>query len=486
MRKSVFLVFLFCLTVISSAVVFADDFNCGGALPCSCGMFLNESRILNASDPIVQIPCDNSTYKALEVRGNNIALDCAGFTISGSNKDHGDMGISSFGNDNFNVTNCKIQSFRENIVVSDGKDFYIFNNTISDSFQDYPSNNNKPIANGITVRNVSNATILNNTIFNLTCLYCNSGDHSPMGIVLMHTDNITDSVVAGNDIHDLYSVDSSLPVGIHLGMNNFEAYTNNNLIENNTINNVTCSASQIGVCNFMGNYMNGSAPAIFNLYGNGYTIKNNNISNVNVGLFLAQRDNQIKNNNIENATYGMITSIYVTIPNEGLIILPAHNYTIENNKLNNVVIGILMINQTNNNIFKNNLINATDSAIVDNSESFNLLSYNDNLNIISWRLSNISIIGNINMKDKILSLYKLIGLDNIFENLNRNLNTTSSIIFSNLTYSTKPALFKDGVRCDTNASVCNITSYDAMNGILYANVTSFSNYTVKGQVCMYV
>ena len=57
----------------------------------------------------------------------------------------------------------------------------------------------------------------------------------------------------------------------------------------------------------------------------------------------------------------------------------------------------------------------------------------------------------------------------------QELNGTAHIEIKGLTYSSTPWLMKSGVRCD-NTSNCNV-SYSS--GTLYANVTSFSNYTTQ-------
>ncbi|MFH1630771.1 MAG: right-handed parallel beta-helix repeat-containing protein, partial [Candidatus Aenigmatarchaeota archaeon] len=61
-----------------------------------------------------------------------------------------------------------------------------------------------------------------------------------------------------------------------------------------------------------------------------------------------------------------------------------------------------------------------------------------------------------------------------------NLNTSAQLIFNGLNWQDGTSqLLKNGVRCDDNSSLCNV-SYNASAGILYANVSGFSNYSTNG------
>ena len=58
-----------------------------------------------------------------------------------------------------------------------------------------------------------------------------------------------------------------------------------------------------------------------------------------------------------------------------------------------------------------------------------------------------------------------------------DLSVPAKLEFRSLEWSATPQLLKDGVRCDDNPALCNITSYDAVHGVLFADVSGFSNYT---------
>ncbi len=102
--------------------------------------------------------------------------------------------------------------------------------------------------------------------------------------------------------------------------------------------------------------------------------------------------------------------------------------------------------------------------------------YNNSLGQITWNaLTNLTFKSNLIVNTNIFLQQNLVGLET---NANiSSLNTTAEIEIRNLTYISAPKLLKDSTRCDdTNA--CNI-SYDSTNGILYANVSGFSNYSTQ-------
>ena len=75
--KKVFLLAIFVLvSMMFSSVAFGA--NCGGSTPCNCGDTINESRVLNASDDLI-----NCTGYGLTINTNNITIDCDGYNISG-------------------------------------------------------------------------------------------------------------------------------------------------------------------------------------------------------------------------------------------------------------------------------------------------------------------------------------------------------------------------------------------------------------------
>lgn len=128
-----------------------------------------------------------------------------------------------------------------------------------------------------------------------------------------------------------------------------------------------------------------------------------------------------------------------------------------------------------NNLFLNNNITVL-LAIDDNSSTsvINYLVYNSSLGEINWSLGNLSTrlslpVGTIFLENNNI---RLVDDSNVQE-----LNGSAKIEIKNLSYTGTPQLLKNGVRCD-NTDQCNI-SYDSDVGILYANISSFSNYTTR-------
>jgi len=138
-----FIVFSLAL-FISSSIVYAD---CGGLIPCSCGDTLNESRTLNASDTLTG--CSDN---GLIINSSDIALDCAGYTISGSGVS---VGVNVSNSDNVVVNNCIIHSFGDGIDVNLSDNVNLTDNTIY---------NISSSGNGIGVQTSYSIRIDNNNI----------------------------------------------------------------------------------------------------------------------------------------------------------------------------------------------------------------------------------------------------------------------------------------------------------------------------------
>ncbi|MEK6900017.1 MAG: YCF48-related protein, partial [Nanoarchaeota archaeon] len=112
----------------------------------------------------------------------------------------------------------------------------------------------------------------------------------------------------------------------------------------------------------------------------------------------------------------------------------------------------------------------------DYSLLLNVLIYNYSFGSISWNKTNLTINFSLPQIDEVIFLQNnLVGLaDNPWVG-NSTLNSTAQIQIKNLSSTNKPRLKKAGARCDGTV-FCNL-SYDSNNGILTANISSFSNYT---------
>ncbi|PIN74397.1 hypothetical protein COV20_00015 [Candidatus Woesearchaeota archaeon CG10_big_fil_rev_8_21_14_0_10_45_16] len=135
---------------------------------------------------------------------------------------------------------------------------------------------------------------------------------------------------------------------------------------------------------------------------------------------------------------------------------------------------IVLDNSSLNYLINNNVtLGSNDTAhIKDRSVGPNYLTYVNDFGLINWSIQNLTLYYNLTLDNTIYLQNNVVGIHN--DKGLRTINTSASIQIRGLTYGTTPALLKNGERCDTTV-LCNITSY--ASGILYANVSSFSNYT---------
>src|SRR3989344_5415184 len=120
----------------------------------------------------------------------------------------------------------------------------------------------------------------------------------------------------------------------------------------------------------------------------------------------------------------------------------------------------------------------------------NTLSYNNSNGAINWTRINLTTSANLSIGTNIFLSNNTVGIADLnftggggFDGIPStfNLNTSASIEIKNLTYQKQPDLLKLGLRCDNSTEAifkCNLT-YNPTLGVVYANVTSFSNYTTQ-------
>ena len=160
----------------------------------------------------------------------------------------------------------------------------------------------------------------------------------------------------------------------------------------------------------------------------------------------------------------------------GIYLRNSQNVTVKDSNItakNAIFLGtgknfLLNINISSNNTY----------SVYDNSSTNNSLIYNNSFGQINWTLTNLTTNITLQVGNTIFIENNLVGLTNDKQRL--NLNGTAQIELRQLTSRGTPYLLKDGIRCD-NSSACNIT-YDSTNKILYANISSFSNYTTQDSV----
>lgn len=140
----------------------------------------------------------------------------------------------------------------------------------------------------------------------------------------------------------------------------------------------------------------------------------------------------------------------------------------------------------NTKIYNNTLLSTINFTIMDLSEATttNQLIYEATFGFINWSKANLTSNMNLTLsaagqveRATIIILNGTIGLA---AGPALELVDTARIRMTGLFYPTVPQLLKAGSTC--GSPLCNIT-YDSSNGILDANITSFSNYTLAAVNC---
>lgn len=267
-------------------------------------------------------------------------------------------------------------------------------------------------------------------------------------------------------------------------------------LQNNVLTSTsTCftvrNSSQIIDCHgFMITYGDGSvigSTAINNTAGfNNITVRNCRINNTcqpacdtsqHMGIFFRNSANGTITNNT-------IHTLFVN--SHGIFLDSSTNNTVSYNNITTADTsnGLRLNGSSSANTFVNNTLGIDQGspsgyfAIFDASTGRDFLVYNNSLGSITWDIINLTIENNTFPSGAVVMDNYVLGLANTFGLA--NLNTTAKLEFKALSATQFPNypthLFKNGLRCDISGE-CNIT-YDSGTGILTANVSSFSNYTV--------
>src|SRR3989344_3868301 len=173
----------------------------------------------------------------------------------------------------------------------------------------------------------------------------------------------------------------------------------------------------------------------------------------------------------------------------GIILESSFNNTIRYNNISTGVgtgAGIIINGSTpvpvGNLLLNNNISSRT--SIRHLGEGINSLIYNNSFGQINWTKTNLTNDVNLSVNYNIHIANNVTGFANLPSSTTSsqafNLNASARIEIRLLTFPKKPGLFKSGIRCDNSTDPtfsCNFT-YDSTLGIAYANVTSFSNYSI--------
>jgi len=228
MKKEITLtIFVIFSIVMFSSLGMAVD--CGGATVCPCGGNVTESYTMTGD----LIDCNSN---GLDIRVDNIIIDCNNFNISG-NLSYNGIYLDEV--DNISVKNCDISSFSAGLYVHVSSNITITNVTLSNnigyglSLTEVLGNNN--ITNVISKNNVLCGFVAIDSVFNLSdsLIYNNSDDGIYAGV--------SSPLIATIDNVSIYSNGDS---GITIESIYFNIY--NSLIYNNTNSGIYLGNSTLG------------------------------------------------------------------------------------------------------------------------------------------------------------------------------------------------------------------------------------------------
>ena len=356
----------------------------------------------------------------LTVNGNNVTINCSGFTIRGNRTG---IGINVSGFVNITIRDCLIDNFSTSILFDGSNDSFIFNvsatNTSSDNVNIISSKNNL-IANssvsngntlGIVIDTSSNITIINNTVIVTTnnSIFSTRAENNTL------INNKATSIGSGSSIRLDDSNRSVLINNIAISANGAAITmqrSNNNNLTNNTAtasgggkgirmitsnsnvlrNNRGTSSNDTGIelgtssnlnelTNNTAVSTNNSGIAIISSSENNVFVTNNATSTIGFGFVLNSSNyNTLTSNNMNSTTrFGIIisnsqhnvftTNIFRSLNGTGLSITEAStNNTFGRNTIQSSIRNAVEIEASFTNIFNNN------SLITDSGSAINLSS----------------------------------------------------------------------------------------------------------------
>lgn len=388
------------------------------------------------------------------IYNSSITIDFAGHTITGNGSGSGISTVSSgIVLHNITIMNGELTNFSYGAIIQNASNVSIDNMSIYTSGLDY-SNSYSVYLFGVRESSVSNSMIGNVLSTDSSkgiqlSAYPSLGYPSYNVSIYNNTINLT-----SNGVSDyVMGIDVSAPEtkifnntlnnsgnGLITGM----VVSANCTIESNKITQTGLSSTSILIANTLGATLKSK---VFN-----NTINNYGENNSGITIADGSQDSIIKNN-----------------------FLNASGITSNALKINFAGYGV----RPNNSLILNNDLFATSYSITDegNLTLYHYLVYNNSYGRIMWNSTNLTSNMSLEVGETIFLESNLTGLHATENSL--QLNKTAQIKIFGLSYTTTPYLLKDGARCD-NSSICNITNYDSVTGILIADVASFSNYSTEG------
>ncbi|HIH11261.1 TPA: hypothetical protein HA241_03665 [Candidatus Woesearchaeota archaeon] len=441
------------------------------------------------------------------INANNLFLDGGGYTIIGNRS--GD-GITNNGFDNITIKNFGgIINTSNGIYSSDMENLTVINNTIrieeiaqSRAVQiTYGTNGSRIMNNTFNVSGTNAQGIaievdsINNVVFNNTIYAFNSSAHAVSLWNYSRLNNITNNTLVSNGsgagiiIHQVstanliegnfINVTGSSGYGLDFidGSDNLTARKNVIVVTGNGSNGIYLenSSYNIIVNNSVNNYGDINSQGIFFTKLANFNNLSNNIVMTNGTTSVAMY--------IDNSSSGKFLNNTLTTKGAsslGIQIRYANNNEFTANTINASGYGInIQTNSENNTIVNTTVFSTATEPLKDESGlSFNnALMYSNSFGLIYWNKTNLTTGINLSIND---TLFLKSGIVGLIDTSIQALNGSAKIEFYGLTFSSAPYLFKRGLRCD-NSSDCNV-SYNNVTGILLANVSSFSNYTLSSDI----
>ncbi|MDD3284049.1 MAG: NosD domain-containing protein [Patescibacteria group bacterium] len=347
---------------------------------------------------------------------NNATLDCNGHSISPSiiseANSHTGRGINLDGINNFTISNCNIHGFEYGIYLNNSSNGNINSNILDNTINAYENENS--LNNNWSQNSWSDFP--DNSGYPDTYIVDGPGngiDNEPGMIVVDLTCGsiVNNSVILGSDI-----ICQDQQFGIKPG------------IDNITIN---CNGHSISKPTRTGK-------AVYLQDRNGITLRNCNLQNFEVSIYIQNSsNNNIINNTLTNSSYSVITvgtnndntfhnNTFSNIFENGIQISEANNLILSNNTFHNAgTLTVLLVNTSSSTISHNTFLPTTDSVGVNlNNASYNNLITNNEFNGLTY---GIGITGPQSNGNKVLN--------NLFTNM-ENLgaiiyNDNSSTTFAN-------------------------------------------------------
>ncbi|MFH1829044.1 MAG: LamG-like jellyroll fold domain-containing protein [Nanoarchaeota archaeon] len=426
--------------------------------PCSCGDTITGSITMIGG----VLTCPGT---GLIVGANNIVIDCNNLGITYSTEG----GISNYGIDNTggydNVTikNCNIIEDNQSGIASSA---IYYNNGADDG----------TIENNVitTVGNVSYGIFIQNSLnCNLTGNTLKASGHQSNGIFLSNSNS---STLMNNEINTSGQFPNELVVAAAIKIS-----ANSVTIANNIIN-ANRAPDGWGIWLNSGSNNNATNNTI-NTYGCG---NGGGVGIYASGNLLAITDNKINTSDSDSDGISLTSSSSSDISSNtiftfgtdeaGISISTGSNSNILTSNTISTngsgAYGLYLTDSAGNTLTNNNVTVIESYEIYDAAGNTNNLIYDFSDAKINWSKTNLTTNISLIPGTTIYLSNNLVGLIDDPQAL--NLNSSAKIELRNLGFVSTPYLQKNGVRCDDTDN-CNITDYSG--GILYADVSSFSNYS---------